>query len=77
MENVLQCGYYRSILDYDNVDWFSIENLKLENKMDFYLQNSKKDILMTEKDEEDHKNNSICRFCGKAFLIHKIEIFVI
>ena len=61
----MQCGSYRSILDYDNVDWFSIENLKLENKTDFYLQNSKKDILMTEKDEEDHKNNSICRFCGK------------
>ena len=58
-------GDYTSILDYDNVDWFSIENIKVGNKMDFYLQKSRKDILMTEKDEEEHKNNSICRICGK------------
>ena len=77
MENVLQCGYYRYILNYDNVDWFCIENIKLENKMDFYLQNSKKDVLMTEKDAEDHKTISIFRFCGNDFLINKIEIIVI
>ena len=76
MENVLRCGCYSSTLDYDNVDWFSIENLKLENKMNFYLQNTKKDILMTKKDDEDQKINNICRFCGKEFLIDKIEIIV-
>ena len=77
MEKVLQCGYYRSILDYDNVDWFSFETIKIENKKDFYLKNTNKDILMTEEDEEDHKNNGICRFCGNEFSIDKIEIIVI
>ena len=44
--------------------------------MDFYLQISQKDNLMTEKDEDDHKNNSICRFRGKEFLIDEIGIIV-
>ena len=33
--------------------------------MTFYFKNTKKDIIMTEKDEEDYKNNNICRFCEK------------
>ena len=77
MENVLLCGYYRSVLDNDIVDWFPIENIKLESIMDFHLENTRKVFLMTEKDEEDHKNTSIFRFCGKEFLIDKIEIIVI
>ena len=30
--------------------------------MDFHPRNTKTDILMSEKDEEDHKINSTCRF---------------
>ena len=31
--------------------------------MTFYFKNTKKDIVMTEKDEQDYRNNNICRFC--------------
>ena len=53
LEDVLQSGYFKSPLGYDNVDWFVDENIELENKMAFYFKNTKKDIIMTEKDEED------------------------
>ena len=33
--------------------------------MAFYFKNTKKDIIMTEEDEEVYKNNDICRFCEK------------
>ena len=33
--------------------------------MAFYFKNTKKDIIMTQEDEEDYKNNNICRFCEK------------
>ena len=31
--------------------------------MVFYFKNTNKDILMTEEDEEDYRNNNFCRFC--------------
>ena len=65
LEDVLKSGYYESPLGYDNVDWFVNEVIKLENKMAFYFKETKKDIIMTQKDEEDSKNNNICRFCEK------------
>ena len=33
--------------------------------MAVYFKNTKKDIIMTEEDEEDFKNNNVCRFCEK------------
>ena len=38
------------------------EFIKLKNKLVFYFKNNKKDIIMTEKYEEDFKNNNNCRF---------------
>ena len=37
LENVLQSGYHKSPLGYDNVDWFVYEVIKLEIKMVFYF----------------------------------------
>ena len=53
LEDVLQSGYFESPLGYDNVDWFVDEIIKIENEMAVYFKNTKKDIIMTEKDEED------------------------
>ena len=39
--------------------------LNLENQMAFYSENSKKDIIMTEKDEEYYRKTKICPFCEK------------
>ena len=64
LEDVLKSGFYKSPLGYENVDWFVDENIKLENKMAFYFKNTNKDFFMTE-DQEDFKNNNICRFCEK------------
>ena len=68
MEDVLESGYYESPLGYDNADWFAKEVKKLENEMAFYFKNTKKDIIMTQEDEEDYKINNICRFCEKKIL---------
>ena len=35
--------------------------------MAFYFKNTKKDIIMTQEDEEKYKNNNICRFCKKKY----------
>ena len=72
LEDVLQRGYHKSPLGYDNVDWFVDEVIKLENKMAFYFKKTKKDIIMTEKNE-DYKNNNICRFCEKNIESNKVR----
>ena len=41
--------------------------------MAFYFKNTKKDIIMTQEDEEEYKNNDICRFCEKEILSDKIR----
>ena len=65
LEIVLKSEYYKSFLGYDNVHWFVNEVFKLENKMVFYFKNTNKNIVMTEEDKEDFRNNNICRYCGK------------
>ena len=64
-------------LDYDNVDWFVQEIIKLENKMAFYFKETKQDIIMTQEDIEDFKNNNICRLCEKKYYLIKFAIIVI
>ena len=73
LEIVLKSEYYESPLGYYNLDWFVNEFIKLENKMAFYVRNTKEDIIMTEEDEEDYRNNKICRFCGKETSIDKVR----
>ena len=73
MEDVLESGNYESPLGYNNVDWYVNGVIKLENKMAFYFKNTKEDIIITEKDEEDYKNNNICRFCEKEMLSNKVR----
>ena len=73
MEDVLKSEYYKSPLGYNNIDWFVNEVIKLENKMAFYFKNTKKDIIMTEEDEEVFKNNNICRFCEKFIESDKVR----
>ena len=65
LEDVLKSDYYKSPLRYDNVVWFVDEVIKLEDKMTFYFKNTKKDIIMTEEDKEDFRNDNNCRFCEK------------
>ena len=73
LNDVLKSGYYESPLGYDNVDWFVKEVIKLENKMAFYFKETKKDIIMTQEDEEKYKNKNICRFCEKEILSNKVR----
>ena len=68
MEDVLESGYYDTPLGYNNNDWYVNQVIKLENKMAFYVKNTKKDIVMTEENEEDYKNNNICQFFEKEIL---------
>ena len=73
MEDVLESGYYESTLGFDNVDWFVKEVIKLEKKRAVYFKNTKEDIIMTKENEEDFKNNNICRFCEKEILSDKVR----
>ena len=73
LEDAVESGYYESLLGYDNVGWFVKEVIKLENKMAFYSKNTKKDIIMTQEDEEDYENNNICRFCEKNIESDKVR----
>ena len=73
LEDVLKSDYYKSPLGYNNVDWFVDEIIKLENKMAFYFKKTNKDIIMTSEDEEDFRNNNICRFCEKIIEFDKVR----
>ena len=73
LEDVLKSDYYKSPLGYDNVDWFVDEVIKLENKMAFYFKSTKKDIIMTDDDEEEYRNDNVCRFCEKEILSDKVR----
>ena len=73
LEDVLKSDYYNSPLGYNNVNWFVDEVIKLENKMAFYFKNTNKDFIMTDKDEEDYKNDNICRFCEKLIESDKVR----
>ena len=77
LEDVLESGFFSFNLDYDNVDWFVNEVLYLEIKMAFYFKNTKKDIFMTQENEEDYRNINICRFCERKLNLIKLEIIVI
>ena len=76
LEDILKSDYYKSPLGYNNVYWFVDEVINLENKMAFYFKNTKKDIIMTEENEEDYRINNICRFCEKILNLIKLEIIV-
>ena len=41
--------------------------------MDFHFKNTKEDISMSKENEEDFKNNNICRFCEKEILSDKVR----
>ena len=58
LKDVLRSGYYKSPLGYQNVDWFVNEVIKLENKMAFYFENTKKGFIMTDEDEEHYSNTN-------------------
>ena len=73
LEDILKSDYYKSPLGYNNVDWFVDEVIKLENKMAFYFKNNKKDIIMTEENEEDFRNDNICRFCEEIIESDKVR----
>ena len=52
IEGVLTSEYHKSPLGYDIVDWFFVEVIELENKMTFFFENTNKDIILREEDEE-------------------------
>ena len=54
---------YQNCFGENNVEWFVNEVLKIEIKMKFYFENTKKDNVMTREDEDDFKYSNICWFC--------------
>ena len=81
LDDVLQSNYYHFLLVYGNVDWFVEEVKKLGSKMNFhYCKNTKKDIIMTQEDEENYINEKIVDFVKKLLsliMLHKGKIISI
>ena len=77
LNDILESGYYESPLGYDNVDWFVKEVIRLENKMAFYFKETKKDIIMTQEDEEDYKKIIFVDFVKNMLNQIKFAIIVI
>ena len=73
LEDVLESRYYSSNLDCNNVDCFVHEVIKIENKLNFYIKKTKKDIMISKEDEEDFKINTTCRFCEKEIVSDKVR----
>ena len=73
MKDVLQKSYYKFPSGYNNVGWFLYEVMNLKNKMAFYFKNTSKDTIITEKNEGDYRNDTICRFCEKEILSDKVR----
>ena len=73
VDDVLKSDYYKSLLGYNNVGWFIDEFIKLENKMAFYFKNTKKDIDLKDEDEEEYRNDNVCRFCEKEIMSDKVR----
>ena len=72
-EEDLKSGYHKSPLGYENIDWFSVEIIKLENKMTFYFKNTNKVIIMTQEDEKIFEANNIFRFSEKQIIDLKVR----
>ena len=73
LEDILKSGYHKSPLGHENVNWFVDEIVKLENRMNFWFKNTKKDIIMTEEDKQDFENDNICRYCEKYIETDKVR----
>ena len=71
--DVLKSGYYEAPFGYNIVDWLLDEVIKLKNRVSFWLNDTKKDIIMTKEDEEHFKNNNICRFCETEIIDIKVR----
>ena len=78
MDDNLNSGYYEPPVGYDDVDWLDNEVMKSEKKMAFFYRNTKKDIIMTEEDEEDFKKKiTFVDFVKKKQFLIKLKITVI
>ena len=71
LSDVLRSGFYESNRDYDILEWFADEVIRLENKLVFNFKNTNKDINTTEEDEEHYRNTNICRFCERETRLNK------
>ena len=69
----MKSEYYKSPLGDNNVDWFVDDVIKLQNTMAFHFKNTHKDIIMTEKDEEDYRNKKNCRVREKNIICDKVR----
>ena len=77
LNDFLQSGFYESPVGSYNVDWFVNEVLKLENKMTFHFENTKKDIIMTQENREDFEKKTFVDFVKQKLFLIKLEITVI
>ena len=67
LEDVIESGCWSSILDYDTVEWFVDEVIKLENKMPTFFKNTKEEIILTEEDGENYSKKCLSKLRKISF----------
>ena len=73
LNGCLPSGYHSSLLGYAYSDWFVDQVENWEKKLKFFFQSTKKDFIMTGKDEEHCRNINTCLFCEKKVDSNKIS----
>ena len=75
LDDIFKSGYYESPLGSDNLHWYVNEVIRLESKMAFYFENTKKDIVM-KKDDEEVSKKIFVEFVRRILNLIKLEITV-
>ena len=76
-EDVLESGYYKSPLGYENVDWFVEEVKESQNEMKLYFQNTKRISIRLENIKKILKVIICVDFVKNILNLIKLRIIVI
>ena len=72
LNDILQRGYFYSLLGYDNVNWFENEVIKL-GKKELFSAILKKDIILSEEDDDHYRSTKNWWFCEKDIDFNKVR----
>ena len=76
-EDVLESGFYKSPLGYENVDWFVEEVKESQNEMKLYFQNTKRISIRLENLKKILKVIICVDFVKNILNLIKLRIIVI
>ena len=76
LNEVLQSDYFSSPVGYDNNVWFENGKIKLKNKMNLLLKNTKNGFILKQEDEKDYRKTIFIGFVELIFFLIRLELHV-